>query len=377
MLTVRMTVLVALAFAGQVGVARAADPVAPRIGGEQGPEAKAERVLKSLSATDAEAWRARLKSGEVLRRDFLHRYLLETNAGYKAAVATFDKEGGNVEEFAKLATSTDRGPSGDALRAHAAFFMGRAFLNRDEFALAGAAFDLVRKELKDGTAWTDEATLYLGYSYARRPELEEDKERLLRTKAKACLETLIPEDGSKPVYAQAPERTREAAGWLLKELKGEGSGPLLELARRMDTVEHAIDRESTGKATQKKEDQIIAELDRLIELMREKEQNGNGNGKGGGRGGKGGRNPSGPAKRSGLPPARDPGQVNEIKKAGTGDWGAMKESERKAALQLLKDRFPERYREIIEEYFKVIEDDAGPSKPKPAEKPTEKPGEKK
>ncbi|MBI3723456.1 hypothetical protein HY251_05820 [bacterium] len=64
------------------------------------------------------------------------------------------------------------------------------------------------------------------------------------------------------------------------------------------------------------------------------------------------------------------GEVNPTKKSGTGDWGGMKESERKAALQLLKDRFPERYREIIEEYFKVIEDDATGKKPaaKPADK---------
>ncbi len=204
----------------------------------------------------------------------MHELLLEKIADYKAAVAAFDRDGGNAEDFAKLAVSDEKGVLGEALRAHAAFFMGRAFLNRDEFALAGAAFDLVRKELKDGTPWTDEATFYLGYSYARRPELEEERERLFRTKARACLEGIVPSDGSKPVYEHCPERTREAAQWLLRELRGEGSGPLLELARRMDQVEHSLDRESTGRDVQKKEDQIVAELDRLIELMKEKEGSG-------------------------------------------------------------------------------------------------------
>ncbi|MBI3723457.1 hypothetical protein HY251_05825 [bacterium] len=256
------------------GLARAADVSEPRIGSERGASEKAERVLRELPANDAERWRARVKKGEVASRDLLHEVLLEKNEAYKTAVAAYDREGGNAEDFAKLATSAEKGALADAIRAHAAFFLGRAFLNRDEFALAGAAFDLVRKDLKDGSAWTDEATFYLGYSYARRPELEEDKERLFRTKAKSCLEGLIPQDGSNAVYSHCPERVRESASWLLKELQGEGSGPLLELARRMEQVEHAIDRENTGKPIQKKEDQIVAELDRLIELMREKEGGG-------------------------------------------------------------------------------------------------------
>ncbi len=59
--------------------------------------------------------------------------------------------------------------------------------------------------------------------------------------------------------------------------------------------------------------------------------------------------------------------MNPTKKAGSGDWGGMKDKEREAALQLLKDRFPERYREIVEEYYKAIED-ASPRKPAPDKK---------
>jgi hypothetical protein len=255
-------------------VARGADPVTPRIGPEKGPSAKAERVLAVLPANEAEAWRARVRAGEVASRDVIHRVLLERNEAYRKAVSTFDSEGTNVEEWQKIGAATDAGPLAEALRAHAAFFLGRALLDRDEIELACASFDRVRNDLRDGTAWTDEATFFLGYAYARRPELEEDKDRLWKTRARRCLESLAPTDGSKPVYANVPERTRESASWLLKELSGEGAGPLLELARRMENCERAIDHERTGKPTQKKQEQVIAEIDRLIALMREKEGGG-------------------------------------------------------------------------------------------------------
>jgi hypothetical protein len=183
------------------------------------------------------------------------------------AVDAFDRDGTNAEDFAKLATRTDTGPLATALRAHATFFQGRAQLNRDEYDGASASFERLRRDLYEASPWRDEATFYLGYSYARRPELEEDKERLFRQRARTCLESI-------DTFAQCPERTREAAAWLLKELQGEGSGPLLELARRMETIERAIDRERTGKPIQKKQEQVIAEIDRLIELMREKEGGG-------------------------------------------------------------------------------------------------------
>src|SRR4051812_32305743 len=100
-------------------VARAADPVPPRIGPERGAHAKVEAFLKGLPEAEVATWRARLKSGEVSDRDFLHRFLLEKDAGYRAAVASYDRDGANPEDFAKLAATKDASPLGRALQAHA------------------------------------------------------------------------------------------------------------------------------------------------------------------------------------------------------------------------------------------------------------------
>ena len=337
--------------------ARASDPNTPRIGPEEGAKTKAERVLKSFGS-EADPWRAKLRSGELAPREIVHRLLLEKYPDYKKAVEVYEQDGANVEDFQKLvATATD-----PALKAHALFFLGRAYLDADDFEKACECFDRVRGELANGTPWTDEATLYLGYSYARRPELEEDKEKLFRARAKSFLEMLAPLDGTKPVYGSCPERDRESAGWLLKELSGEGSGPLLELARRMETIEHSIDHEKTGRPTQKRQEGVISEIDRLIALMREKEKNGKGGGGGGGQ--KNSRpNAGGPRKKSVLDGPLTPGELNRNRSGGNSDWGeGLPEKEREAALQLLKEKFPERYKEIVEQYFKGLAEQQGNNK---------------
>jgi hypothetical protein len=175
---------------------------------------------------------------------------------------------------------------------------------------------------------------------------------------------LAPTDGTKPVYVACPERSRESARWLLKELSGEGSGPLLELARRMETIEHSIDHEKTGRPTQKRQEAVISEIDRLIALMREKEQNGQGQ-QGGGQGNKrgSGNNASRPRPKSVLPGELQPGQIRPTRQGGGSDWGdSLPDKDREAALQLLKEKFPERYKELVEQYFKTLAEQQGNKK---------------
>jgi hypothetical protein len=374
-----LTVVIALACLGSP--AGAADPNTPRIGPEVGPKVKVERILATLPAADAAAWRTRIASGEVPVRDALQKLLVEKVEAYRSAMASFDKDGTNAEDFQKL-EQTDAGPLTGPLRAHATFFEGRARLNRDEFDLACQCFDKLRRELSSYTAWVDEATFYLGYAYARRPELENDRERLFRMRARHFFETLAPDfagrekGDTKPVeldaseratLAAVPERDREGAIWLMRELLGEGSGPLLELARRMETIQREIDHEHTGKPTQRKQQAVIVELDRLIELLRQREQDGGGDSNGGGKkgnrpGGQGGQNAGAPAGRSTIPGSGlSPGELNKPKVNGSADWPPdLPDRERDAVLQAVRDgRFPERYKDIIEQYMKSLSDDAG------------------
>jgi hypothetical protein len=225
----------------------------------------------------------------------------------------------------------------------------------------------VRGPLRLSTPWADEATFLLGYAYARTPELDEQRELAQRRRARHCLETLTGRMGEKPIYRDAPERLREGASWLLRELRGEGLGPLLELAKRMETIERLIDRERTDKPVQKKQEEVVLVIDRLIELMREKEQGGGGDCKGGKNcpGGKckkhgkgppqGNTRPSGPAARSTLPGGPDRvGDLGQAPAPSGETWGNLKDKDREAALQILKEKFPERYRELVEQYYKAL-----------------------
>ena len=40
--------------------------------------------------------------------------------------------------------------------------------------------------------------------------------------------------------------------------------------------------------------------------------------------------------------------------ANSDDWGAMREKEREKAVQFLRERFPTRYRELIERYYRAL-----------------------
>ena len=142
----------------------------------------------------------------------------------------------------------------------------------DDLAGAAAALEEARRRLSACTAWTDEATLYLGYVYARLPELGGSHTAANHSRAKLALMSLVDTEQAKAIYTQPPERVSEGASWLLRELSGEGMGPLLELARRMQTIERMLERTTTGEGTQKRQEKVISEIERLITLMREKEQ---------------------------------------------------------------------------------------------------------
>ncbi len=264
-------------------------------------------------------------------RDAAHLALLEKDAGYARAVRAFEERGSNVEEWKTLLA----GAKDESLEAHATYFLGRSYLGLDDFDSACATLEKLRTR---DFAWKDEVLLYLGYAYARRTDLDGTKDKAYRAKAKECLDAIAD---------SAPERVRELARWLRRELAGDGSGPLLELARRMDSIENAIDHERTGKDTQAKQDAVIAELDRLIEKLREKTPP---------------PGPRGSKKKPGTPetnptePGGGDGKRHDLgEPSPLSDWLLeIPEHDRAAALQFIQEHFPERYRELVELYYKSL-----------------------
>jgi hypothetical protein len=247
--------------------AQAMDPRLPPLADEDTAESKLEAFARVTAEQPAVA-KALAAAQAVPARDRIHA-ALQALPAYAKATADFDARGDNADGWRRLLDS----PLADSrfLRAHATYFLGRALLAQDDLGGAADALERVRGRLRAGTAWTDEATLYLGYVYARLPELGGKFAAANRSRARQTLGSLVDNEQGPALYAPV-ERITEGAVWLLRELSGEGMGPLLELAKRMTTIERMLNRTRTGEGTQVRQQQVIKEIDRLIALMREKEQ---------------------------------------------------------------------------------------------------------
>lgn len=350
--------LSALITLGSGGAALAMDPRLPLLEGEPSTSEKLAAFKKAYAQQPAVIAALAAAQGAA-PRDRIHRALLALPR-YAKAVADYAKGGDNVAAWKALAAD-----AGDTyLKAYATYFLGRTLLNQDDLEGATEALEQVHGRLRVGTTWTDEAALYLGYAYARLPELKEGLDAASRARARRMLEAVAQR-------GDAPERVQEGATWLLRELRGEGMGPLLEIAKRMETIERMIRRTRTGEGTQARQKRVIGAIDKLIALMREKEKQGSGKGQGKGQGkGKGKKKPGNckngkkaggqknktGAKESTLPGGElKIGKLNTPPRTATSEaWGKMKKKERDEAIIFLKKKFPARYRELIEKYYKSI-----------------------
>jgi hypothetical protein len=339
-------------------IALASDPRIPVLGAEASAEDKVAGFRRAHGG-DPALMTALEAAQNAPARDRIHLALL-ANPAYAAAYEEFERTGDNVDAWRALLEKTPK--EARYARAHVTYFLGRALLHRDDLEAAAIAFESVRGKQRSGTPWTDEASLYLASIYARLPSADGAQASANRSRARQLVEDVLGVDRRRPLYPDAPERVREGAMWMVRELRGEGSGPLLELAKRMETIERLIRRTKTDEPTQERQRQVVVALDKLIELLREKEQSGQGGGQGGqgqkpGKSGKaGGQRSSSPARESTLPGGD--GRVGPLAEGANGpvsdQWGELPARERDEAIQFLRERFPSRYREIIERYYRAL-----------------------
>lgn len=350
----RIGIALALVALG-AGAAHAMDTRLPVLGAELSSQQKVDGFRRA-HASEAALLAALEQAQTAPARERIHLALLADPA-YAAAYAEFERTGDNVDAWRALLEKTSKEQRYH--RAHITYFLGRALLARDDLEAAAIALESVRGRQRLSTAFTDEATLYLASVYARLPDLDGAAGAANRSRARQLVEELLGEGRRRPIYPEAPERVREGALWLERELRGEGSGPLLELAKRMETIERLIRRTKTDDPTQERQRQVVVALDRLIELLREKEQGGGGGGGGGQgnrRGPPRGNRSNAPAQESTLPGGEGgQGPLTEGVNGPVSDsWGDMPDREREQAEQFLRERFPTRYREIIEGYYKAV-----------------------
>lgn len=229
-------------------------------------------------------------------------------------------------------------------------FLGRTYLKRGMTEEAAACFYKVAYDQARYTLLAHEAWFYLGIAYA---------ELFQRKAAIKTLEEFLKK------FPAAPERFKRNARRLIEQLKKRGENELVDLSDQMRIVRRLLDKSQTGQLTQEKQKAIVEYLARLVKELEEQQQ-----GKCKSCGQKGGNHgkdcpnsgpPQGlgpmknPANDAGLPELghRDPKLSRMPKNPRFGrSWGQLRPKERKEIEALIEKNFPERYRKLLEQYYK-------------------------
>lgn len=234
------------------------------------------------------------------------------------------------------------------LAAHAAYFSVRTLTSRGMFEEAQAAAEALPPviDLDRYSPYAAHLRLLSAASAARSLRFDEAGERLAQ-------------------IGRANEPVEAAARQLQLEIERRETGTLAEVAGVMDYVRERLDVADSGERVRDQQDEIIALLDKLIEEQQQQEQAGGGGGRGGraGRGkqqpaeGRGGAAAGGDAREQSDAPAGS-GRIGDLHTApriNPGDiWGKMPPAERERILQAIRERYPSRYRQIVEQYYRSL-----------------------
>jgi len=170
---------------------------------------------------------------------------------------------------------------------------------------------------------------------------------------------LMDKEKCLPVIAQLfenrdsiPRRYATMAELMEADLKPLKTDSLDEVARLMDDIRRRLDLARAGKTVRKQEDDVIAKLDKMIEELEKQRQQQQQ------QGAAGGSNPSQPMPDSMPGGGSGPGNVDPKKVGSRSGWGDLPPKERQEALQQVGKDFPSHYREVIEEYFRKLAQDA-------------------
>jgi tetratricopeptide (TPR) repeat protein len=269
--------------------------------------------------------------------DCIHQSLLLMSPAYQRADALLQNEryGAAAEAFGALRQSED-----EYLRAYATFRYAVAQMNRERYDEAGEGFTAILNEYRF-TGCDVDAAFYNVVCLGQAREKE---------KAIAAANAFLKD------YPDAPERYRAAMEQLKNELVQEWESPLYDLAGRMNHVAKKIEGGDTGNETQAKQKEIVSIIEELIKRAQQNEGQGSNGDNGGGGPPRGNQQPSSPASRSVAPPGSS--RVGELRpnprKKPQDAWGEMRDKEREEVLQSLKEQFPDRYRELLEQYNKAL-----------------------
>jgi hypothetical protein len=155
-------------------------------------------------------------------------------------------------------------------------------------------------------------------------------------------------------HPQAAPRLRIAARQILLELANREPGRLEEVADLMTFSGRRLKNLDAGEVVQTRQQRIVELLEALIKEAEEQEKKSCNSGGGGA--GKSGQSPSNPMQQSQLPGGASPeSSLRAARRISPGEvWGAMPPGERERVLQALRESFPGRYRQLVEQYYEEL-----------------------
>lgn len=171
---------------------------------------------------------------------------------------------------------------------------------------------------------------------------------LQKTEGLATLDKLLTKTENVPV------RYSSVAKLMQYELQNLRQDSLDEIAAKMKDVERRLDLGRGGRKVQKKEAEIIASLDYLIEKLEQQQGGGSGSCPCNGNGPAKTNQSNSPAKDSSVKGTTAPGNADRKNLTQRGGWGSLPPKEQAEAKQYSKDNYPPHYSKIIEEYSKRI-----------------------
>lgn len=146
-----------------------------------------------------------------------------------------------------------------------------------------------------------------------------------------------------------PRRYDSLARLMRADLEALEDESLDHISRQMDDVTRRLDLGHAGPVVRKREDDIIAALDKMIEELEQQQQQQQ---QGGGQGNA--NRSTNPAQDSTPMGGRGAGETTQRDIGSESGWGDLPPKERQEALQQIGQDFPAHYRDAIEQYFRKI-----------------------
>jgi tetratricopeptide (TPR) repeat protein len=270
---------------------------------------------------------------------------------YKDALNALGEEnlGAAIVGLAKVRESAD-----PFLAADSTYYLARAYVLDERFEDVIPLLDDLQTKWADKTVQGAEILFLRGVA---------EVALLKHQEAQATLTRFLSE------YPDAPERMRVGAFRQLEQLKLFAEGTLSDVQLRMDFSRRKLSLEDTGQETRTQQDKIVELLAKLIKDAEERECNCKGGGSGSGQkqgkpgeaegqaqaegqGGQGG-NSGGGSKGT------DSDRVKRLHRGGPqSPWSHLRDKDRDPVYSAIKEKFPARYEQLIEQYYKSFQDDS-------------------